>query len=99
MEGQATNEEVHKGASASGARRGKTARGDSNALKRVKKSIEDSNFYEALQLIKMLTSRCLFHPSTYTCAAAQPMQSSQCINSSRYLLISPSINDDLIRKR
>lgn len=63
MEGQATNEEVHKGASASGARRGKTARGDSNALKRVKKSIEDANFYEALQLIKMLTSRCLFHPS------------------------------------
>jgi hypothetical protein len=63
MEGQATtNEEVYKGASASGARRGKTARGDSNALKRVKKSIEDANFYEALQLIKMLTSRCLFHP-------------------------------------
>ena len=96
MEGQATttNEEVHKGAS--GARRGKTARGDSNALKRVKKSIEDANFYEALQLIKMLTSRCLFHPSTYTCAAAQPMYC-QCINSSRYLLISPSIN--LNRKR
>jgi hypothetical protein len=65
MEGQTSNEEQPQKGVAPGGRRGKTARGDSNALKRVKKSIEDANFYEALQLIKMLTSRCTPPPISF----------------------------------
>jgi hypothetical protein len=55
MEG--SSEEKKVAAAPSSGRRAKTAKGDSNALKRVKKCIEDANFYEALQLIKMLVSR------------------------------------------
>jgi len=46
-----------------GKQRDRVERGDKKALQRMQKCLAESNFYEALQLIKMLTCRYLYsHP-------------------------------------